>query len=61
MGLKNNYDLTENVELTILIVNTCVSYTLHMNLSKLCEIVKGRGAWFTAVHWVTKSWTLLSN
>ena len=32
-----------------------------MNLSKLQEIVKDRGAWCAAVHEVTKSWTWLSD
>ena len=32
-----------------------------MNLSKLWEIVKDRGAWYAAVHGVTKSQTQLSN
>ena len=27
-----------------------------INLSKLWETVKDRGAWWAAVHWVTKSW-----
>ena len=30
-------------------------------LNKLQEIVKDREAWCAAVHWVTKSWTQLSN
>ena len=34
---------------------------MDMNLSKLCEIVKVRGAWHAAVHDVTKNWTGLSN
>ena len=32
-----------------------------MNLSKLQETVKDRGAWCAAVHEVTKSWTRLSD
>ena len=32
-----------------------------MNLSKLQEIVKDRGAWCAVVHEVTKSWTWLSD
>ena len=34
---------------------------MDMNLSKLWEIVKDRGAWHTAVHGVAKSWTRLSD
>ena len=34
---------------------------MDMNLSKLQEIVKERGAWHAAVHGVTKSQTQLSN
>ena len=34
---------------------------VDMNLSKLQEIVKDRGAWHTAAHGVTKSWTQLSD
>ena len=30
---------------------------MDMDLSKLWEIVEDRGAWFAAVHWVTKNWT----
>ena len=29
--------------------------SMDMNLSKLWEIVKDRGAWRAAVHWVTES------
>ena len=32
-----------------------------MNLNKLRETVKDREAWHTAVHWVTKSQTQLSD
>ena len=38
-----------------------ITNSMDMNLSKLLEIVKGRGAWCAAVHGVTKSQTLLSN
>ena len=31
--------------------------SMDMNLSKLQEIVKDRGAWCAAVHGFTKSWT----
>ena len=34
---------------------------IHMNLSKLWETVKDRGAWHAAVHEVTQSWTQLRN
>ena len=34
---------------------------MDMNLSKLQEIVKERGAWHAAVHGVTKSQTRLSD
>ena len=34
--------------------------SVDMNLSKLRDIVKERGAWCTAVHGITKSWTWLS-
>ena len=35
--------------------------SVDMNLSKLGEIVKDRGAWCAAVHGVTKSRTRLSD
>ena len=35
--------------------------SMDMNLSKLREIVKERGAWYTAVHGITKSRTWLSD
>ena len=35
------------------------SITYSKNLSKLQETVKDRGAWYAAVHGVTKSWTWL--
>ena len=34
-----------------------VTYSLDTNLSKLQEIVKGRGTWHAAAHGVTKSQT----
>ena len=33
---------------------------MDMNLSKLRQIVKDRGAWRAAIHGVAKSWTRLS-
>ena len=36
-----------------------ITNSLDMNLSKLWEIMEGRGAWHVIVHWVTKSWTKL--
>ena len=38
-----------------------ITDSIDMNLSKLWEIVKDRGAWCAAVHGVVKSWTQLSN
>ena len=38
-----------------------ITDSMDMNLSKLQEIVKERGAWHAAVHGVTKSQTQLSN
>ena len=38
-----------------------VTDSMDINLSKLQEIVKDRGAWHAAVYGVTNSWTLLSN
>ena len=35
--------------------------SMDMNLSKLWEIVKDRGARHAAAHGVTESWTQLSN
>ena len=39
----------------------CGRDSMDMNLRKLWEIVKDRGAWGAAVHRVTKSWKQLSN
>ena len=34
-----------------------ITDSVHMNLSKLWEIVKDREAWHAAVHGILKSWT----
>ena len=34
-----------------------ITYSMNMNLSRLQQIVKDRGAWHAAVHGVAKSWT----
>ena len=38
-----------------------INDSMNVNLSKLWEIVKDRGAWPAAVHGVTKSWTRLTD
>ena len=38
-----------------------ITDSMDMGLSKLCELVMDRESWHVAVHWVAKSWTLLSN
>ena len=38
-----------------------ITNSMDMNLSKLWEIVKNRGAWHAVVREVAKSWTRLSN
>ena len=38
-----------------------ITDSMDVNLSKLWEIVKDRGAWWSAVHGVTNSWTQLSD
>ena len=38
-----------------------ITNSMNMNLSKLQDIMKDRGAWHAVVHGVTKSWTRLSN
>ena len=39
----------------------CIINSMDMNLSKCQEIVEDVGAWHTAVHGFTNSWTLLSD
>ena len=34
-----------------------ITNSMDVNLSKLLEIVKDRGAWHATIHEVTKSWT----
>ena len=34
-----------------------ITHSMDMNLSKLWEIVKDRGAWCATAHGVTRSWT----
>ena len=34
-----------------------ITYSMNMNLSRLQQTVKDRGAWHAAVHGVAKSWT----
>ena len=38
-----------------------ITNAMHMTLSKLQELVIDREAWCAIVHWVTKSWTQLSD
>ena len=38
-----------------------ITDSMDMNLSKLKEIVKDRGAWCAVAHGATKSWTQLSS
>ena len=38
-----------------------ITYTVDMNLSKIQEIVKDRGAWRAAIHGIAKSWTQISD
>ena len=38
-----------------------ITYSMDMNLSKLQEMVKDRGAWCAAGHGLAKSWTRLSH
>ena len=34
-----------------------ITDSVDMNLSKLWEIVKDRGAWYASIHGVAKGWT----
>ena len=38
-----------------------ITNSVDMNLSKLWEIVKDRGAWYASIHGVAKGWTWLSD
>ena len=38
-----------------------ITDSMDMSLSKLQEMVKGREAWYAAVHGAAKNWTQLSN
>ena len=38
-----------------------ITDSMDMSLRKLREIVKGREAWYAAIHGITKSWMQLSN
>ena len=38
-----------------------ITDSMDLDLSKLQEMVKDRGAWHAAVHGVTKNWTQLSD
>ena len=38
-----------------------ITYSMNMSLSKLLEFMMDREAWCAMVHWITKSWTRLSD
>ena len=38
-----------------------ITDSMDMSLRKPREIVKGREAWYAAIHGITKSWMQLSN
>ena len=38
-----------------------ITESMDLSLSELRELVMEREAWSSAIHWVAKSWTRLSN
>ena len=38
-----------------------ITDSMDIGLGGLRELVMGREAWYAVVHWVTKSWTQMSN
>ena len=38
-----------------------ITDSIDMGLGRLWELVMGREAWSAVIHWITKSWTRLSN
>jgi len=38
-----------------------ITDSMEVSLSELRELVMDREAWHAAIHWVTKSWTRLSD
>ena len=57
---KLKLSVTRNVLLTNSKILDSNSDSMDMNLSNLWETGEDRGAWYTAVHGVAKSWTQLS-
>ena len=56
IGLQVRHDQVTNMFTLIIDTNS-----MDMNLGKLQEMVRGREAWYAAVHGVTKSRTRLSD